>query len=143
LFSGAISEEVVVVFALGAISGHNEGMPEDESGHRPWGTYVVLDDKPGHKVKRISVEPGKRLSYQYHEHRAEHWFVVQGQAVVTIDGEEHSLASGDAIDVPRRAKHRILNPGPGQLTFVEVQHGDYFGEDDIIRLDDDYGRVEA
>ena len=103
---------------------------------------MVLDDEPGHKVKRISVNAGKRLSYQFHERRSEHWFITGGRANVIIDGMEYSLRPGDAIDVPRRAKHRIENPGPEPLIFVEVQYGDYFGEDDIIRLDDDFGRAD-
>lgn len=125
------------------ISGNNVPMSYGETGERPWGTYLVLDDEPGHKVKRISVDAGKRLSYQFHEHRAEHWFVTSGRAVVTLDGVDIALCPGDAIDVPRRAKHRIENPGPDPLIFVEVQYGDYFGEDDIIRIDDDYGRADA
>jgi len=118
-------------------------MPYGETGHRPWGTYLVLDDEPGHKVKRISVDAGKRLSYQFHEHRSEHWFITAGMAVVVLNDVEHELRAGDAIDVPRRSKHRIENPGPDPLIFVEVQYGDYFGEDDIIRIDDDYGRADA
>ena len=118
-------------------------MPYGETGERPWGTYFVLDDEPGHKVKRISVDAGRRLSYQFHEYRSEHWFITAGQAVVILDGVEHALCPGEAIDVPRRAKHRIENPGPGQLVFVEVQYGEYFGEDDIIRLDDDFGRADV
>jgi mannose-6-phosphate isomerase len=111
-----------------------------ESETRPWGGYEVLADEPTHKVKRLTVEPGHRLSYQRHAQRAEHWFVVGGQGVVTLDGVEHPVAPGTAIDVPRGAAHRIESTGTEPLVFVEVQHGDYFGEDDIERLDDDYGR---
>jgi len=118
-------------------------MPYGETGERPWGTYFVLDDEPGHKVKRISVDAGKRLSYQFHEYRSEHWFITAGQARVILDGVEHALCPGESIDVPRRAKHRIENPGSDQLIFVEVQYGEYFGEDDIIRLDDDFGRADV
>jgi mannose-6-phosphate isomerase len=109
---------------------------------RPWGSYTVLDDAAGHKVKRIEVDPGRRLSYQRHARRAEHWFVVSGTALVTLDGTEHHLVAGDAIDIPRSSAHRIANPGDDGLVFVEVQHGDYFGEDDIERLDDDFGRAD-
>jgi mannose-6-phosphate isomerase len=116
-------------------------MPVGETDERPWGRYIVLDDEPGHKVKRIVVRPGQRLSYQRHERRAEHWFVVAGQGVVVLDGAEQPVKAGVAIDVPRGTAHRIRNTGPDDLVFVEVQHGDYFGEDDIVRLDDDYGRV--
>jgi mannose-6-phosphate isomerase len=108
---------------------------------RPWGSYTVLEDARDHKVKRIEVDPGRRLSYQRHARRAEHWFIVSGRARVTLDGEEHELEAGDAIDIPRGAAHRIANPGAGPMTFIEVQHGDYFGEDDIERLDDDFGRA--
>jgi mannose-6-phosphate isomerase len=118
-------------------------MPISEYGERPWGTYLVLDDEPGHKVKRISVDAGKRLSYQFHELRSEHWFITSGRAVIILDGETHEVGAGAAFDIPRGAKHRIENPGPEVLIFVEVQYGDYFGEDDIIRLDDDYGRVDS
>jgi uncharacterized cupin superfamily protein len=94
-------------------------------------------------VKRITVRPGKRLSYQRHARRAEHWFVVGGTATVTLDDAERTLGAGDAIDIPRGSAHRIANPGAEPLVFVEVQVGDYFGEDDIERLDDDYGRALA
>ena len=112
-----------------------------ERDDRPWGSYDVLDDSATHKVKRIAVHPGKRLSYQRHSRRAEHWFVVAGTALVTLDDAAVELAVGDAIDIPRGAAHRIANPGETQLVFIEVQHGDYFGEDDIERLEDDFGRA--
>lgn len=108
---------------------------------RPWGSFTVLEDQKNYKVKRIEVLPGKRLSYQRHEKRTEHWCIVEGQGVVTLDGRELTLACGEAIDIPRRAAHRIHNPGLGLLTFIEVQRGEYFGEDDIIRLQDDFGRI--
>jgi mannose-6-phosphate isomerase len=111
-----------------------------EYDERPWGNYQVLEDADTHKVKRIEVHPGQRLSYQRHQHRAEHWFVLSGDAEVTLDGEVHALGPGQAIDIPRGAAHRMRNPGSGPLTFIEVQHGDSFAEDDIERLDDDYGR---
>ena len=100
----------------------------------------MLEDAPTHKVKRIEVRPGNRLSYQRHQQRAEHWFVLAGTAEVTLDGATVRLTPGDAIDIPRQAAHRIANVGDDDLVFVEVQHGEYFGEDDIERLDDDYGR---
>ncbi len=108
---------------------------------RPWGGYTVLDDGNEHKVKRIVVHAGHRLSYQRHAHRAEHWFVVRGTGVVTVDGVERPVTGGTAVDVPRGAAHRIANTGDGDLVFVEVQHGESFAEDDIERLDDDYGRA--
>jgi mannose-6-phosphate isomerase len=86
------------------------------------------------------VEPGKRLSYQKHARRAEHWTVVQGRALVTLDGRDIPVEAGESVDIPRGAAHRIANPGDVTMVFVEVQRGDYFGEDDIERLEDDYGR---
>jgi mannose-6-phosphate isomerase len=107
---------------------------------RPWGNYTILDEGTGFKVKRIEVKPGKRLSYQKHARRAEHWYVVTGHARVTLDGREIDLTAGEAIDIPVGSAHRVQNPGEQPLVFVEVQRGDYFGEDDIVRLEDDYGR---
>jgi mannose-6-phosphate isomerase len=112
-----------------------------ERDDRPWGHYEVLEDAPTHKVKRIEVKAGQRLSYQRHTRRAEHWFIVSGTAEVTLEGEISVLAAGQAIDIARGSAHRIANVGSGGLVFIEVQHGDYFGEDDIERLDDDFGRV--
>ena len=112
-----------------------------ESSHRPWGHYVVLADEPDHKVKRIVVEPGQRLSLQRHQRRSEHWFAISGRAVVTRDSEEIPFSAGDAVDIPQGAWHRIHNPGEGAFIFIEVQRGDYFGEDDIERREDDYGRT--
>ena len=112
-----------------------------EFDERPWGTYLVLDDKASdHKVKRIVVFPGKRLSYQRHAKRAEHWFVVAGTAKVTLDGVDRTVTAGEAIDISIGTAHRIENIGTDNVVFVEVQHGTYFGEDDIVRLEDDYGR---
>ncbi|HLN18181.1 MAG TPA: phosphomannose isomerase type II C-terminal cupin domain [Acidimicrobiales bacterium] len=109
---------------------------------RPWGSFTVLDDSAtDHKVKRIVVLPGKRLSYQRHGRRSEHWFIVSGRARVTLDGSELVLGPGQALDVPVGTSHRIENIGTTDLVFIEVQHGDYFGEDDIMRLEDDFGRA--
>ena len=119
-------------------------MKEREYSERPWGNYTVLDDdEPDHKVKRMVVHPGKRLSYQRHSKRAEHWFIVTGEARVTLDGVDIELVAGQAIDIPRESAHRIANVGSTDLVFVEVQHGTYFGEDDIVRLEDDFGRLDA
>lgn len=112
-----------------------------ETDVRPWGHYDVLADEKDHKVKRIVVHPGQRLSLQRHRRRAEHWYVVQGQAVVTLDSQNIPLDAGQAINVPRGTAHRILNGGLNDLVYIEVQTGDYFGEDDIERIDDDYGRA--
>jgi mannose-6-phosphate isomerase len=112
-----------------------------EHDERPWGSYTVLEDAPDHKVKRMEVLAGKRLSYQRHEKRAEHWFVVAGEGTVTIDGTDYAVTMGTAIDIPLGAAHRMANTGSVTLVFIEVQHGEYFGEDDIVRLEDDFGRV--
>ena len=109
---------------------------------RPWGNFTVLDENEGYKVKRIEVLPNKRLSYQKHARRAEHWFVVSGIAKVTLNGTEILVPTGGAIDIPTGAAHRVENPAEELLVFIEVQQGDYLGEDDIERLEDDFGRVQ-
>ena len=108
---------------------------------RPWGTFTVLDEGVNYKVKRIEVLPGKRLSYQKHAQRAEHWVVVQGTAKVTLDDREIILTVGEAIDIAVGSAHRVENPGDDLLIFIEVQRGNYLGEDDIVRLQDDFGRT--
>ena len=113
-----------------------------EEYQRPWGYYQVYADEPDHKVKRIVVYPGKRLSLQRHQRRAEHWYVLNGEAIVTRDEQELHLNAGEAVDIPRGAVHRIMNPGTEDMAFIEVQTGDYFGEDDIERLEDDFGRTD-
>jgi len=110
--------------------------------HRPWGFYEVLcDAHEDHKIKRITIWPGRRLSLQLHKKRSEHWFIVSGQARVTIEREQMKLGPSQSADIPVGAVHRIENIGDGALVFIEVQHGDYFGEDDIVRIEDDFGRV--
>jgi mannose-6-phosphate isomerase-like protein (cupin superfamily) len=109
---------------------------------RPWGTFTVLDEGESFKVKRIEVLPGKRLSYQQHAQRAEHWVVVQGTAKVTLDGRDSLVTPGQAVDIAIGMAHRVENPGSELLVFIEVQRGAYLGEDDIVRLQDDFGRVE-
>lgn len=108
--------------------------------HRPWGYYEVLLDEPYHKVKRITVLPGQRLSLQRHQRRAEHWYFVAGKARVSLGERELEFGLLDSVDIPRGEWHRVANPGEEPLVFIEVQTGDYFGEDDIERLEDDYGR---
>lgn len=109
---------------------------------RPWGNFTVLDEGENYKVKRIEVLPKKRLSYQRHSRRAEHWFVVSGIAKVTLNDREFLVESGRGIDIPLGAKHRVENSEDGLLVFIEIQTGDYFGEDDIERFEDDFGRTE-
>ena len=109
---------------------------------RPWGSFTVLDEGEGFKVKRIEVLPGKRLSYQRHARRAEHWMVVAGAARVTLDGDETMVRLGETADIPVGTAHRIENPGADLLILIEIQRGDYLGEDDITRLEDDFGRAK-
>ncbi|HNR87243.1 MAG TPA: phosphomannose isomerase type II C-terminal cupin domain [Spirochaetota bacterium] len=112
-----------------------------EDNHRPWGFYDVLSDERDHKVKRITVYPDKRLSLQRHARRAEHWYIVTGEALMTLGEREFTLCAGESVDIPCRAVHRIKNTGVANLVFIETQVGDYFGEDDIERLEDDYSRA--
>lgn len=107
---------------------------------RPWGTFTVLDEGDNFKVKRIEVLSGKRLSYQKHAQRAEHWVVVQGTAKVTLDDREIIVKTGEAIDIAIGSAHRVENPDDELLVLIEVQRGNYLGEDDIVRLQDDFGR---
>ncbi len=108
---------------------------------RPWGSFTVLDEGDAYKVKRIEVLPEKRLSYQRHLRRAEHWYVVAGTAKVTLNGVEMLVKQGQAVDIGIGDAHRVENPDAAEkLVFIEIQTGDYFGEDDIVRLDDDFGR---
>jgi mannose-6-phosphate isomerase-like protein (cupin superfamily) len=101
---------------------------------------VVLADEPSHKVKRIVVNPGQRLSLQRHRRRGEHWYFLAGVAAVTLGDRTIELGAGDAIDIPRGSIHRIANAGTVPVVLIEVQTGEYFGEDDIERLEDDYNR---
>lgn len=111
-----------------------------EKSERPWGRYEVLQESDTHKVKCIWVLPGKRLSYQRHKFRAEHWFIVQGTAEVTINGELKRVGAGESVQFAIGVLHRIHNVGNDEVIFVEVQTGTYFGEDDIERVEDDFGR---
>ena len=121
---------------------NDTGYQPREFAQRPWGTYEVLDEGELFKVKRIEVFPGKRLSYQKHAKRAEHWFVVSGIAKVTLDDEEIFVSAGNSIDIPIGAAHRVENDTSETLVFIEVQRGTYLGEDDIVRLHDDFGRLD-
>ena len=113
---------------------------ELEKTERPWGRYEVLQETTTYKVKTICVAPGKRLSYQRHAKRAEHWFIVQGTGEITIDGVNRPVSPGNTVDFGIGVLHRISNTGDQEIIFVEVQTGSYFGEDDIERVEDDFGR---
>lgn len=109
--------------------------------YRPWGNYKILEEEEGaFKIKRIKVSQGKRLSYQLHYHRSEHWIVVKGMAKITIDDVERLIPAGESIFIKAGQKHRLENPGKTALEIIEVQIGEYLEEDDIIRFDDEYGR---
>lgn len=130
-------------YALNRRMSEDQKTGDDEIGfeeQRPWGSFRILDSGNGFKVKVLVVEPGKRLSYQKHHRRAERWIVVEGNATVVIDGVESKHGVGDMIIIGKGQKHRLSNEGAFTLRIIEVQVGDYFGEDDIIRLEDDFGR---
>ena len=108
---------------------------------RPWGSYTILEEGKGYKIKRVVVKPGKKLSLQYHQKRSEHWVVVTGQAKVTI-GEQEFLATVDrSVYVPKGGAHRLENSTDSITEIIEVQCGEYLEEDDIVRIKDDFGRV--
>jgi mannose-6-phosphate isomerase-like protein (cupin superfamily) len=117
------------------IEGNHKG------GCRPWGHYTVLSDMQEKRTKFVYIKPGKRLSLQRHMHRHEHWHIIEGEALVTLDGRQINLTVGDSIDIPREAFHRIANNGAKEMMFFEIQSGKYLGEDDIERMEDDYGRT--
>ena len=108
---------------------------------RPWGTYTCLSEGEGYLTKVIRVNPGQKLSVQSHNYRSEHWVVLEGNALVVLDGKEHRLCQGQSIDIPVYAKHSLQNPSDEPLKIIEVQKGSYLSEDDIIRYEDIYGRV--
>jgi mannose-6-phosphate isomerase len=136
-------EENTLCEEFSVISSNSQPMSDESPKHeeRPWGSFTILDEADGFKVKRIEVLPGKRLSYQKHAQRAEHWVVVQGTAKVTLDDQDVIVETGNAIDIAVGAAHRVENQGDETLVFIEVQRGPYLGEDDIVRLQDDFGRA--
>ena len=107
---------------------------------RPWGKYSIITEKPSFKIKRIEVNINQRLSYQFHNYRAETWIIIQGDGKITIDDVTTDCSKGDTLVIPIGSKHRIQNTGNRKLVFIEVQTGSYFGEDDIVRIEDDYNR---
>lgn len=109
--------------------------------HRPWGTYTVLEDASAYKIKRIEVKPGASLSLQMHHHRSEHWIVVSGTAIVVNGDQEIMVHTNQSTYIPAGHKHRLVNPGVLDLVLIEVQSGQYLGEDDIVRFEDKYGRA--
>ncbi len=115
-------------------------MTEQPENIRPWGRYDILDVQADHQVKRIQVQPGGRLSYQRHQRREEFWVIISGRGTFTLDDVDTEHGPGEVLIVPLQSKHRIACLGDEPLVFIEVQRGDYFGEDDIERFSDDYGR---
>jgi mannose-1-phosphate guanylyltransferase/mannose-6-phosphate isomerase len=115
---------------------------EHRTVQRPWGAYTVLEEGHGYKVKRIEVVPGKRLSLQLHHQRSEHWVVITGTARVTRGEEVYDLQAGMSTGIPKETPHRLENPGRTPLEIIEIQNGPYLGEDDIVRLKDDFGRLQ-
>jgi mannose-6-phosphate isomerase len=126
---------------LGLINKNSEFGEMTLKNKRPWGYFEVLSDAPNHKVKRIVIEPGGILSLQRHKLRSEHWFVVSGKGIASIDGKDYSVQNGSTVDIPSKKTHRLENSSAENLVIIEVQTGEYFGEDDIERLEDKYGRV--
>ena len=122
---------------------HRRELTQTPSSVRPWGSYHILGEAERYKIKRIVIEPGKRLSLQYHLHRSEHWVVVRGTAWVSVDGRESFVHEGQSVFIPKGGRHRLGNQGKIPLEIIEVQCGEYVGEDDIVRVTDDFQRAEA
>tara|TARA_E500000178_G_C16893897_1_gene694829 strand:+ start:339 stop:689 length:351 start_codon:yes stop_codon:yes gene_type:complete len=107
---------------------------------RPWGEFHVLSEDENYKVKKIIIRPGQRISYQFHNKRSEFWIVIKGSLSVVLDDNEYFLSKNETINIPLGSKHRAQNLSNNDVHFIEVQTGKYFGEDDIVRIDDDYNR---
>jgi mannose-1-phosphate guanylyltransferase len=134
------SQDVKHIYAQLKASGH-EAHKLHRTVHRPWGTYTVIEEGPGFKIKRIEVKPGEALSLQMHHHRSEHWVVVSGVAMVVNGAREIMVHTNESTFIPAGQQHRLTNPGKTPCVMIEVQSGGYLGEDDIVRFDDQYGRV--
>jgi len=133
------TQEIQEISALALSSVAPLSVASGES--RPWGSFTILEEGRGYKIKRIEVKSGHRLSLQMHHHRSEHWIVVSGTAKVVCGDEETILHSNQSTYVPQCTAHRLENPGVIPLVLIEVQNGEYLGEDDIIRFQDDYART--
>lgn len=117
-------------------------MEQETHAVRPWGEWATLEEGANYKIKKLTVNPGHRLSLQSHSHRSEHWVVVSGTAKVTCNGTEATLHVNQSTYIPAGATHRLENPGKIPLIIIEVQNGEYLGEDDIVRYQDDYHRAD-
>jgi mannose-6-phosphate isomerase len=122
------------------VNSSKEAVFQNKFENRPWGKYEILLSSVDLKVKKITVNPGERLSLQRHQRRDEHWFICSGEAVVEVGEKIIKMSLGDSVDIKKNIVHRVKNSGSVGLVFIEVQTGDYFGEDDIERLEDDYNR---
>tara|TARA_B110000003_G_scaffold235770_1_gene240119 strand:+ start:6401 stop:6760 length:360 start_codon:yes stop_codon:yes gene_type:complete len=111
-----------------------------EKEKRPWGKFYVIHSEDNYKIKRLEIIPGHRLSYQFHEKRSETWVIIKGNPCITINDISKQYNEGDTVVIPVKSKHRIENKGSQNIVLIEIQTGSYFGEDDIIRLKDDYKR---
>jgi mannose-1-phosphate guanylyltransferase len=134
------TQDVKQLFSQLKASGH-EAHKLHRTVHRPWGTYSVLEEGQNFKIKRIEVKPSASLSLQMHRHRSEHWIVVKGTAHVVNGEQQLTLQTNQSTYIPAGHKHRLSNPGTTDLVMIEVQSGDYLGEDDIVRFEDQYGRA--
>jgi mannose-1-phosphate guanylyltransferase / mannose-6-phosphate isomerase len=142
LFIGKKGESQRVRSIVEELKKRNAKEPfEHLTSHRPWGRFTILEEGTRYKIKRIVVDPGQRLSLQKHYHRSEHWVVVKGTAKVTIGEREQLMHENESVYVPKSEVHRLENPGKVHLELIEVQVGEYVGEDDIVRLEDIYQRV--
>lgn len=121
---------------------HRKEAIENRTMYRPWGSYTILAEGEGYKVKRITIKPGAKLSLQMHYHRSEHWTVISGTGKLTLDDKVVIFKENESTYIPIAVKHRLENPGQIPLSIIEVQNGRYLGEDDIVRFDDEYGRIE-
>lgn len=129
----------LLTFFLLATSMNNFAKSNSET--RPWGHYEIIQESPQYKIKKIVVLPGKRLSLQRHQFRSEHWTIIEGTGLVTLNDQQITVSGGSTIHVGLNDIHRVHNTGTQNLVFIEIQTGTYFGEDDIERLEDDYGRI--
>jgi len=134
------AQDVKHIYASLKTQGH-EAHKNHRTVHRPWGTYTVLEEGHNFKIKRIEVKPGASLSLQMHYHRSEHWVVVSGTAKVTNGDQDILIRANESTYIPAGHKHRLQNPGIVNVVMIEVQSGEYLGEDDIVRFEDNYGRA--
>ena len=107
---------------------------------RPWGSFTIIKENKSFKIKKIEIQPGMRLSYQFHKKRSETWVIIEGEGEIWLDDKIISYKKGDTIIIPRTMKHRISNQGKTKTVLIEIQTGEYFGEDDIVRIEDDFNR---